>query len=193
MHLECITVGDMLTGQDGNKYVVCDEAGVSYWKPVQTKKEKDNDMKPKFEYDDVHQLCQMIQSLKPKVSPNKFPTGYVWTTKFSNISYIIDTEYKGSSMTMSRFWKFVFDCPPCVNAKNYPINHVYGRYYVDCEQGNKFWCYSNFSNKNEPYRREHKFPEGTTCTGRDGKTYVSRRNDEYHPVLGSAYWESLLS
>ena len=153
--IDFIAVGDMLTGQDGNKYVVCDEGGVLYWKPVvangattkvtqvavnvsapvavQAKpikkvkevKEKyywkDNDKKPEYEGDNRDEI---VKSLKPKISPTKFPAGYVWTTKFCNISYVVDTEYKGYSMTSSRFWNVAMTCPPCIDAEDYPYEYT---------------------------------------------------------------------
>ena len=218
-----IAVGDMLTGQDGNKYIVCDEAGVTYWKPigkvakviasklvvktvaptkptpapkpvkkVKEVKEKyywkDNDDKPYFEGD----LKQMEKSLKPKVSPNKYPTGYVWTTKFSNISYVVDIEYIDYSTTSSKFWNRMSTCPPCLDAEDYPYEHEYGKFHVNYDkEGNKFWCESmNHSDDTHlPLQFSRKFPEGTTRTGRDGNTYVSRRNDTYDAISGDAYWE----
>ena len=216
-----IAVGDMLTGQDGNKYIVCDEAGVTYWKPivittkvtkviaskpvaktvaptkptpapkpikkVKEVKEKyywkDNEDKPYFEGD----WMQMAKSLKPKVSPTKFPAGYVWTTKFCDISYVVDIEYVDYSTTSEKFWNAMKSCPPCLDAEDYPYEDTYGKYHVNYdEQGNKFWCESDYTH--EPLQCARKFPEGTTRTGRDGYTYVSRRCDTYDAIMGDAYW-----
>lgn len=221
-----IAVGDMLTGQDGNKYVVCDEAGVTYWKPVITIKThvpkpvkkvkevkennpvskpikkvkevkekfywKDNDKKPKFEHEgDNDEWYKMAKSLIPKVSPSKFPAGYVWTTKFCNISYVVDIEYVDYSTTSSKFWHLVYSCSPCIDAEDYPIKHMSGDYCVDYdEQGNKFWshCLTSRKSSHQPLQFPRKFPEGTTRTGRDGDTYVSRRDGDYDTLWGDAYW-----
>ena len=215
--IKSFCLGDVLTGQDGNKYIVCDEAGIMYWKPhvagvsnvtnvtvhvvaptkptpttpskpikkVKEVKEKyywkDNEKKPRY---DGTNRDEMEKSLKPKVSPNKFPAGYVWTTKFRDISYVVDTGYKGYSTTMSRFWNVVRTCPPCLDANDYPFEYVSGVYYVDYdEQGNKFWSRADGSGEGYPLQHAHKFVEGTTRTVGDGDTYVSRRNDN-----GDADW-----
>ena len=220
-----IAVGDMLTGQDGNKYIVCDEAGVTYWKPVvvttkvikviaskpvaktvaptkptpapkpvkkvkEVKEKyywKDNNDKPRFE----GEFFQMGKSLKPKVSPNKFPAGYVWTTKFRNISYVVDIEYVDYSTTSTKFWNLMSTCPPCLDAEDYPYEEEFGNYHVNYdEQGNKFWCESIIKSDytHQPLQHARKFPEGTTRTGRDGNTYVSHRNDTYDAIMGDACW-----
>ena len=211
--IDFIAVGDLLTGQDGNKYVVCDEGGILYWKPVATTKVtqvsvnvsapvvtpskpikkvkevkekyywKDNEKKPSI--DDYNKRIEMEKSLKPKVSPTKFPAGYVWTTKFSNISYVVDTEYKGYSTTMSRFWDVVGSyLPPCLDANDYPFEYVSGEYYVDYdEQGNKFWCFKCGDDEESPLQCAYKFVKGTTRTIGVDDTYVSRRDDD-----GVAYW-----
>ena len=206
--IELLGVGDVVSGQDGNKYVVCEKVSILYWepytntavttvvtpvtpstkptptpapvKPIKKVKEvkekyywKDNDKKPKYEGDN---WTEMSESLKPKVSPTKFPAGYVWTTKFRNISYVVDTEYKGYSKTSSRFWKVVNTCPPCLDAEDYPYEYVSGdgRYCVVYdEQGNKFWseCYMCDGNdESYPIQNPYKFPEGTYHTCRDGST-----------------------
>ena len=218
--IKSFCLGDVLTGQDGNKYIVCDEAGIMYWKPhvagvsnvtnvtvqvvaptkptptthakpikkVKEVKEKyywkDNEKKPKYDGDYNNRL-EMEKSLKPKVSPNKFPAGYVWTTKFSNISYVVDTEYKGYSTTMSRFWDVVGSyLPPCLDANDYPYEYVSGEYYVDYdEQGNKFWCFKCGDDEESPLQCAYKFVKGTTRTIGVDDTYVSRRDDD-----GVAYW-----
>ena len=217
--IKSLCLGDVLTGQDGNKYIVCDEAGIMYWKPhvagvsnvtnvtvqvvaptkptpttssktikkVKEVKEKyywkDNDKKPEYEDDD--KWTEMEKSLKPKVSPNKFPAGYVWTTKFSNISYVVDTGYKGYSTTMSRFWSVVWTCPPCLDANDYPFEYVSDGYYVDYdEQGNKFWSRTYGTGYGSPLQQAYKFVEGTTRTVGDGTTCVSHRYDD-----GSATWD----
>ena len=218
--IKSFCLGDVLTGQDGNKYIVCDEAGIMYWKPhvagvsnvtnvtvqvvaptkptptthakpikkVKEVKEKyywkDNEKKPKYDGDYNNRL-EMEKSLKPKVSPNKFPAGYVWTTKFNNISYVVDTGYKGYSTTMSRFWNVVRTCPPCLDANDYPFEYVSGEYYVDYdEQGNKFWSDRYLDGEGSPLQYAHKFVEGTTRTSGDGSTWVSVRCDD-----GSATWD----
>ena len=215
--IKSFCLGDVLTGQDGNKYIVCDEAGIMYWKPhvagvsnvtnvtvhvvaptkptpttpskpikkVKEVKEKyywkDNEKKPKY---DGSKWTEMGKSLKPKVSPNKFPAGYVWTTKFSNISYVVETGYKGYSTTMSRFWKVVFSCPPCLDANDYPFEYVSDGYYVDYdEQGNKFWSRADGDGDCSPLQGPHKFVEGTTRSFADGATYVSIICDD-----GDTYW-----
>ena len=220
--IKSFCLGDVLTGQDGNKYIVCDEAGIMYWKPhvagvsnvtnvtvqvvaptkptpiaspkpikkVKEVKEKyywkDNEKKPRYDGD---KRVEMEKSLKPKVSPNKFPAGYVWTTKFSNISYVVDTGYKGYSTTMSRLWNVVGSCPPCFDANDYPFEYVSGDYYVDYdEQGNKFWCDRYGSGQGWPLQQPYKFVEGTTLTldGDEGWIWISCRNDD-----GSAWWNNV--
>ena len=210
--IKSLCVGDVLSGQDGNKYVVCKNANVLYWEPYETPtvmqvtvnvsvpiaspckpikkvKEvrekyhwKDNHKKPSI--DDYNKWTEMKKSLKPKVSPNKFPVGYVWTTNFNSISYVVDTGYEGSSTTLSKFWNVVGICPPCLDANDYPFEYVSGLYYVDYdEQGNKFWSDRYSSGKDCPLQQPYKFIEGTTCTISDSSTYVSVRCD------GSAYWK----
>ena len=208
--IDFIAVGDLLTGQDGNKYVVCDEGGILYWKPVATTKVtqvpvnvsapskpikkvkevkekyywKDNDNKPVYDGD---KWTEMRKSLKPKVSPNKFPAGYVWTTKFSNISYIVETGYKGYSTTMSKFWDWVPSCPPCLDANDYPFEYVdeSENYYVDYdEQGNKFWSSAYCTDESLPLQQPYKFIVETARTVSDGSTYVSVRCDD-----GSYNWD----
>ena len=223
--IKSFCLGDVLTGQDGNKYIVCDEAGIMYWKPhvagvsnvtnvtvqvvapskpthaaspkptkkVKEVKEKyywkDNERKPRYEGRDDDEI---YNSLKPKISPNKFPAGYVWTTKFNNISYVVDTEYKGYSKTSSRFWNVVWTCPPCLDANDYPYEYMsedknFGVVYD--EQGNKFWtwyCYGN--SDNYPTQGSRKFPEGTYQTTRDGTTYKRTVNSN-----GDSDWEEIQS
>ena len=203
--IKSLCLGDVLTGQDGNKYIVCDEGGIMYWKPhvagvtnvttvnvtnviapstrptpapskpikkVKEVKEKyywkDNEKKPKYEGGNYN---EMSESLKPKVSPNKFPAGYVWTTKFNNISYVVDTEYKGYSKTSSRFWHVVGVCPPCLDAEDYPYEYISGDYCVVYdEHGNKFWSDRFSDGESHPIQYAYKFPEGTYQTCRDGTT-----------------------
>ena len=208
--IEFLGVGDIVSGQDGNKYVVCEKLSILYWEPYSTDvsavapskptpttpsktiekvkevKEKyywkDNDKKQAY---DGNNWTEMGKSLKPNVSPNKFPAGYVWTTQFSNISYVVDTRYKGCSTTMSRFWNVVWTCPPCLDANDYPFEYVSRHYYVDYdEQGNKFWCYTYASSENFPLQEAYKFLEGTTRTDGDRTTCVSRRCDD-----GFAWWD----
>ena len=218
--IKSLSIGDMLTGQDGNKYVVCKtNNNVLYWepveeiitkvttvvpttpKPVQKIKEvrekyywKDNKKKPRFEYngnDDT--WYQMGKSLLPTTDPSKKRAGYVWTTKFCNISYVVDIEYMDYSKTSSKFWKLVNECPPCIDAEDYPLKHELGTYHVNYdEQGNKFWCASVNNSKlsHQPLQSARKFPEGTTCTGRDGDTYVSRRRGDYDALRGDAFWKA---
>ena len=218
--IELLGVGDVVSGQDGNKYVVCEKVSILYWepytntavttvvtpvtpstkptptpapvKPIKKVKEvkekyywKDNDKKPKYEGDN---WTEMSESLKPKVSPTKFPAGYVWTTKFRNISYVVDTEYKGYSKTSSRFWKLVWTCPPCLDAEDYPYEYYIGGYCVVYDkQGNKFWSYCG-DNDGEisPIQYAYKFPEGTYQTSRDGSTYQrivdSNGNDDWEEI-----------
>ena len=212
--INVLRVGDILCGQDNIKYIVKEKAGTLYWKPyvandatsattvsnptkttpiaspkpikkVKEVKEKyywkDNEKKPAYDGD---KWTEMSKSLKPKVSPNKFPAGYVWTTKFRNISYVVDTGYKGYSKTSSRFWNDVCTCPPCLDANDYPFEYKSGDYYVDYdEQGNKFWCYKYGDDEYAPLQQAHKFVEGTTRTVGDGSTWVSIRRDD-----GSADW-----
>jgi hypothetical protein len=203
--IKSFCLGDVLTGQDGNKYIVCDEAGIMYWKPhvagftnvttvnvtnviapstkpthvpkpikkVKEVKEKyywkDNDKKPKYE---GYNYREMSESLKPKVSPTKFPAGYVWTTKFNNISYVVDIEYKGYSKTSSRLWRVVKTCPSCLDAEDYPYEYWSGNYCVVYdEQGNKFWSYCGCDCESFPIQWACKFPEGAYQTSRDVTTY----------------------
>ena len=208
--IKSLCIGDVLSGQDGNKYVVCKNANVLYWEPYETPTDmqvtinvsvsavtppkpikkvkevkekyywKDNEKKPRY---DGTNRDEMEKSLKPKVSPNKFPAGYVWTTKFRDISYVVDTGYKGSSTTMSRFWNVVGTCPPCLDANDYPFEYVSGRYMVEYdEQGNKFWC-KLLTSENIPCQWPYKFVKGTTRTVGAGDTYVSCRRDD-----GSAWF-----
>jgi hypothetical protein len=218
--IKSLCIGDVMTGQDGNKYIVCDEAGIMYWKPhvagvtnvtnvnvtnvfapstkpthapkpikkVKEVKEKyywkDNDKKPKYEGDN---RSEMSESLKPKVSPTKFPAGYVWTTKFSNISYVVDTEYKGYSKTSSRFWNVVYKCPPCLDAEDYPYEYYSGDYCVVYdEQGNKFWSEHFGIDESSPIQYPYKFHEGTYQITRDGTT--RKRTVDSDGVRG-AWWE----
>ena len=216
--IKSFCLGDVLTGQDGNKYIVCDEAGIMYWKPhvagvtnvtnvtvqvvapstkptpapakpikkVKEVKEKyywkDNEKKPAYEGDNRY---EMEKSLKPKVSPTKFPAGYVWTTKFRNISYVVDTEYKGYSKTSSRFWRVVTSCPPCLDAEDYPYEY-WSDYYcvVYDEQGNKFWSWYYINGDSYILQYPYKFPEGTYQTSRDGTTYKRVVDSD-----GDAWWE----
>ena len=221
--IKSFCLGDVLTGQDGNKYIVCDEAGIMYWKPhvagvtnvtnvtvqvvapstkttptpskpikkVKEVKEKyywkDNEKKPRYE-GDYHMMCEMSKSLKPKVSPTKFPAGYVWTTKFSDISYVVDTEYKGYSKTSSRFWQSVHTCPPCLDAEDYPYEYISGYYCVVYdEQDNKFWSYCG-GDEDDPLQFACKFPEGTYQTSRNGSTCKRIVNSD-----GNADWEYISS
>lgn len=204
--IEFLGVGDILSGQDGNKYVVCKKADIPYWepyttnvsvvtpskpivapapvaspsKPIKKVKEvkekyywKDNDKKPKYH---GNNWTEMQKALKPKVSPNKFPAGYVWTTKFSNISFVVDIGYKGSSTTQSRFWNYMYECPPCLDANDYPFEHKEGRYYVEYdEQGNKFWCDAYGDGVDCPIQPAYKFVEGDFYQHKNGNTYFSRR------------------
>jgi hypothetical protein len=207
--IELLGVGDVVSGQDGNKYVVCEKVSILYWepytnttvttvvtpvvpqskptpapsKPIKKVKEvkekyywKDNDKKPRYEGDNWD---EMSKSLKPKVSPTKFPAGYVWTTKFSNISYVVDTEYNGYSKTSSRFWNVVYTCPPCLDAEDYPYEYVSGHYCVVYdEQGNKFWTWCcHGDGESFPIQYACKFPEGTYQTTRDGTTYKRTIDD----------------
>ena len=216
--IEFLGVGDVVSGQDGNKYIVCEKVSILYWEPytnatvttvvtpvapskptpttpsktikkVKEVKEKyywkDNEKKPKYEWNDYNKWTEMEKSLKPKVSPNKFPAGYVWTTKFRNISYVVDTGYKGYSTTMSRFWRVVHGCPPCLDANDYPFEYKSDGYYVDYdEQGNKFWSDIYGYGMSSPLQQAYKFVEGTTRTVGDGDTRVSRRDGD-----GSAWWD----
>ena len=223
--IKSFCLGDVLTGQDGNKYIVCDEAGIMYWKPhvavvtnvtnvtvqvvtpstkptstipskpikkVKEVKEKyywkDNDKKPVYDGDN---WTEMNKSLKPNVSPTKFPAGYVWTTKFSDISYVVDTEYKGYSKTSSRFWRVVWVCPPCLDAEDYPYEYISDDGYycvVYDEQSNKFWSERYGDGENLPLQQPYKFVEGTTLTldGDEGCIWISCRNDD-----GSAWWNNV--
>ena len=150
--------------------------------PIKKVKEKDNDKKPSY---DGKNWSEMVKSLKPKVSPTNFPAGYVWTTKFCDISYVVDIGYKGYSTTVSKFWDCVPSCPPCLDANDYDFMYKSEYYYVDYdEQGNKFWSYSVASYEGNPIQWAHKFAEGTTCSFSDGSTWVSRRYDD-----GSAHWD----
>lgn len=196
--IEFLGVGDILSGQDGNKYVVCKKGNILYWepytvaspsKPIRKVKEakekyywKDNDKKPWY---DGGKWNEMTEALKPKVSPNKFPAGYVWTTKFSNISFIVDIEYKGYSTTHSKVWMCVSKCPPCIDANDYPFQHISNDcYYVEYDkQGNKFWCFT-YTIGDMPIQQANKFVEGTAITTiKDGTTYISRRGSD------CAYWD----
>lgn len=201
-YIKFLCIGDVLTGQDGNKYIVCDEAGILYWKPHVTsvsnvvvaptkpKKAKkyywkNNDKKPRYEYDDCEKFFGMSKALMPDVSPDNYPAGYVWTTEFRNISYLVDFEYKGYSTTPSKFWNVTSSCPPCIDIKeyDYDFEDTYGDFYVDCdEQGNKFWCKACGRGEIEPVQYAYKFVEGTTVTFID--PFTSRRDSD-----GNAYWE----
>ena len=205
------SLGDILTGQDGNKYIVCKKANTMYWEPyedvtnvssgssssntiaqpnpirqVKPVKEKyywkDNNKKPRY---DGKNWNGMVKSLKPKTSPNKFPAGYVWITKFSDISFVVDIQYKGYSTTQSKFWNRVYCCPPCIDANDYPYEHISDNgYYVEYDkQGNKFWCYKNSDGDHEPIQPPYKFMEGSTASDNNNRTFVSRRGNDY------AYWE----
>ena len=200
--IKCLSLGDVLTGQDGNKYIVCDEGGIIYWKPhvtsvasvqvitptkpIKEVKEKyywkDNDKKPCY---DGPSRYEMEESLKPKVSPTKFPAGYVWTTKFSDISFVVDTEYKGYSKTSTRFWQTVSTCPPCLNAEDYPYEYISGGYCVVYdEQGNKFWTGTSGDGEFYPLQYARKFPEGHIYTTSDGSKFKTTAFDD-----GDAYWK----
>ena len=162
---------------DGNK-LIKEVKEKYYW--------KDNDKKPEYEGDN---WTEMGESLKPKVSPTKFPAGYVWTTKFSDISYVVDTEYKGYSKTSSRFWKVVLTCPPCLDAEDYPYEYVSEGYCVVYdEQGNKFWSEHFGIDKRRPLQCPYKFPGGTYQTSRDGTTY--KRTVDNDDTWRGAWWES---
>ena len=212
--IEFLGVGDVVSGQDGNKYVVCEKVSILYWepytnttvttvvtpvapskptpapKPIKKVKEvkekyywKDNDKKPEYEGDNRY---EMSESLKPKVSPTKFPAGYVWTTKFRDISYVVDTEYKRYSQTSSRFWNVVNFCPPCQDAEDYPYEYVSGGYCVVYdEQGDKFWSYCDRDGESWPLQYPYKFPEGSYQTSRDGTTYKRTIDGGYR----GAWWE----
>lgn len=201
---ELLSVGDIVKGQDENKYIYCRKANISYWEPyicvaevTQNVEEKfhwkDNKTKPKYENDEGDSYNRMAKALKPKVSPNDYPAGYVWTTKFCDISYVVDTGYKGSSKTISKFWNTVYFCPPCVDANDYPFKYVFEDgvecaeeyYYVEYdEEGNKFWC-NNFDAIDEicPLRNAYKYVEGTSCKNSEGSTWWSCREMD-----GFAYW-----
>ena len=213
-----LTIGDVIKGQDGNKYVVSEEANILYWKPyvenasnvdatpaptprptptaapvIKKTKEKyywkDNNKKPEYE---GNNMDDMVRTLKPKVSPNKFPTGYVWTTKFRNISYIVDVGYLGYSTKLSKLWVYVRYCPPCLDANNYPFKYVHetadSRYYVEYdEQGNKYWCcvYTCLIPQ-----QAYKFKEGHIEYDSVGVKRVSHRYNLEDPVFDFeyAYW-----
>lgn len=209
--IKSLTLGDVLTGQDGNKYVVCKKGDILYWepyitdvsivakpttipvappaKPIKKVKEvrekyhwKDNNKKPEYDGNDWN---HMIETLKPKMSPNKFPAGYVWTTKFSNVSFVVDIGYKGPcSTTKTKFWKDVYVCPPCLDANNYPFMHITNGYYVEYdEQGNKFWCEVYEGDFDDiPIQQAYKYVEGSSYKSKKGNTYVSRRSTY-------AYWQ----
>lgn len=222
---EALSVGDVIRGQDGNKYVVCKKSNIFYWEPyvanitevvtppVQVKKNnhaptptpvrntsapvkktkekyywKNNDKKPIYKYDEKD--GDMIDILMPKISPNKFPAGYVWITKFSNISYVVDTEYHGNSNKMTKFWTCQEKCPPCLDAEDYPYEYIHEDtgYCVDYDaQGNKFWTtfYSIDENRFSNFW-PHKFPNGHICTFRDGTEWkrITTKN-------GSSHWKNV--
>ena len=218
------SIGDVLKGQDGKKYIVCKKANITYWepyeetssasssntpqptssntttrqvKPVKKTKPvkgkfywKDNDRKPEYDGPNWYERYEMEKSLKPKVSPNKFPAGYVWTTKFSNISFIVDTTYEGYSKTSTRVWKWVGLCPPCLDAEDYPYKYKYERYAVDYdEKGNKFWtyCCGSGSDDDEPLLLPSKFPYGHIYTTGNGSQF-KRSVCSYD---GDAYWKEI--
>lgn len=143
---------------------------------------KDNDNKPWCEGD---RLCdEMSVSLKPIISPNNFSAGYVWTTEFRNISYVVDIEYKGSSTTTSRFWNYVLTCPPCLDAKDYDYKHEIGGYYVEHdEQGNKFWSECYGISESVPLEKAYKYPKWYKYTTSNGLVWISCRLSD-----GSAIW-----
>lgn len=221
--IRSLSIGDILTGQDGNKYIVCKEANIMYWKPhvvnttndttvmvakqpkmtptqpkpVKNVKEvkekyywKDNNKKPEYNGDNY---SQMVETLKPKVSPTKFPLGYVWTTKFRNISFVVDYEYKGYSKTQTRYWNVVVVCPPCLDAEDYPYKYYTNEYFVDYdEKGNKFWSdcyyYNDFDGYcvDFPFIYASKFPFEHVYTNLDGSKHkrIVDRN-------GEAKWDNI--
>jgi hypothetical protein len=144
---------------------------------------KHNDKKPKFEHGN-DKWFTMAMSLKPYICPSEVPAGYVRITEFSNISFVVDIEYKGKSTKLSKFWNVVSECPPCVNVEDYPYKYVSGQYYVELdENGKKFWCQRCGNDKQYPLQKACKFREGSTCTIQIG-ICTSRRD-----ANGVAYWE----
>lgn len=212
------SIGDVLKGQDGKKYIVCKKANTMYWEPyeempcgsssnpipspkptptpnkkVKKIKEKyywkNNDKKPEYDGDDWY---EMAQTLRPKVSPCKFPAGYVWTTKFSNICFIAETAYEGYSTTPIRFWNLVGVCPPCLDAKDYPYKNVSGSYCVAYdENGNKFWTseWDHYDNDNDyPILHPSHFLYGHIYTTRTGLQFKRIVHTDFH---WDANWEKI--
>ena len=146
---------------------------------------KHNDKKPKFEYENNNdKWCKMANALKPNICPSEVPAGYVRTTQYSNISYVVDIEYKGYCKTPSKFWNVVSKCPPCLNADDFPVRYMSENYYVELdEHGKKFWCQRCGNDNQYPLQKARTLPEGSTCTIQIGKCTSRRDANE------NAYWE----
>ena len=216
--IDNIVVGDVLTGQDGKKYIVAEENEVKFWKPYFTKDFsinthisqenvdddvdedveedeeednedkyywKDNDNKPEFT-GSWREHVKLLKLVFPQESPYNFMPGYVRTTEYRNISFIVDIEYKGSSSETTRFWEVVSTCPPCLDAKDYPLNYIHNDYYIDYDEyRNKFWTEKYSDGDASPLKPAHKFIEGTEHCTHNGTVYTSlRRGNE-------AYWRDM--
>lgn len=151
---------------------------------------RDNNKKPWFDFRDSFEEWKECEKMfYPDISSNQFPAGYVWTTEFRNISYIVDTEYKASSTTLSTFWKEVYKCPPCLDADDYPISHQCDEYSVDIdEKGKKFWSFCGVDCPDVPLHDAGKFFEGTIVTSQNGSKFRSMRSQMFG---WSAWWEQI--
>jgi hypothetical protein len=148
---------------------------------------RDYEKKPKY---DGYTREEMSKTLKPAISPTEFVPGSVRTTKFRNISYIVDFEYKGNSKTPTLFWNVVYCCPPCLDAEEYPFKYDLEGYHVTCdEQGNKFWSLSYGSDNNIPISHPRHYPEGTFYYTPDGTTWQSTRNEGSDEHYYGASWK----
>lgn len=206
--LRRIQDGEVLTCEDGNQYIVHDKSGIMYLKSIPTEPKNipklvnvqehiqkisrwfnwtDNQKKPNYIGD---MRDEMTKNLCPKISPTIFYAGYVWTTKFNNISYVVDIEYKGSSTTSSRVWVAVHSRPPCLDAENYPFKYICEEYHVVYdEKGNKFWSLNYGSDNNIPMQHPSKYPEGHRYVTPDGYTWISKRNKKGNDNYYGYSWE----
>jgi hypothetical protein len=150
---------------------------------------KDNDKKPWYNFrGSFEEWKECEKKLYPNISCNQFQAGYVWTTKYCNISYIVETEYKGSSKTLSKFWREVYKCPPCLDANDFPYEHFCEDYCVNYdENGKKFWSFCNYQCPNTPLQYAGKFPEGTIVPAKNGLRFKSNRQEGW-----TAWWEQVV-
>lgn len=140
-------------------------------------------LKPKFSWNKVNfgqEYDELVKRLKPKLLPNDFHAGHVITTKFDNISYIVDFKYtKESNDKPEKFWNVVRRRPPCQDANDYAYKYILDLFYVEIDEfGNNYWCERFGDGYVCPLQHAYKFMEGTHISPGNGSTWMSVRNDD---------------